>query len=294
VTTQLTVAIPTYNRSATLIRLLDRILPQLMAEDELLVVDDGSQDRTADLLCEMRRVRLVRNELNRGMVSAWNTCLQSALHPWICIIHDDDLPSPNMLEIVKRTCALAETPSLIGHNSLDTDVDNCFRYRFSEPGPWAVLNSSFTPSGATIHRAIMESVGLFDEHFTYSPDIEYFARICARHPSFAVYSPSLIHYRLHEHNYQYHTWRQPDFLTQLEEIETLLLNYSGLSGDVATRWQRSRMIRHLAYMLRAAARIGDRLLLRKIGLLLCKAPGVGRRLRVTAFIAAHTGRLVSF
>jgi predicted benzoate:H+ symporter BenE len=64
----LTIAIPTYNRCQLVVTLVQQLLPQLLPNDELLIVDDGSQDATAETLRSIPQVKLVSNPSN----TAWS------------------------------------------------------------------------------------------------------------------------------------------------------------------------------------------------------------------------------
>ncbi len=263
----ITVAIPTYRRCESVASLARSIIPQLEDKDELLVVDDGSQDGTYDILAEIKRVRLISNTSNQGMLSTWNKCLTSAAHDWICIIHDDDTIAPDALKTIRKTCTLLQEPSLIGHNYLGDSFDNSFRCRIVEPGSWSALHPLAIPSGVTIHRSIIDDVGLFDERFKYSADIEYLSRICSKYTSIIIENPQIISFNLHEENYEYKTWTKPDFFTQLEQIEQCLINYSGLSGDLASNYFREKMNQYVRYMIKTSYKAKDKTLLHKIGLM---------------------------
>lgn len=84
---RLTLALPAYNEAASIGELLDRAvkaLDQLGLEDwEVIVVDDGSSDDTANLVVEAstrdERIRLVKHPENRGLGGAIVTCLWSSL-----------------------------------------------------------------------------------------------------------------------------------------------------------------------------------------------------------------------
>jgi glycosyltransferase involved in cell wall biosynthesis len=77
---RLSIVIPAYNEESGIAAILDRVLsirPLLralgMAEPEVLVVDDGSRDRTAEIVRGYRNVRLVCHEKNRGYGAALKT-----------------------------------------------------------------------------------------------------------------------------------------------------------------------------------------------------------------------------
>lgn len=286
----ITIAIPTFNRRDSVSALAASILEQMKPGDELLVCDDGSADGTAEALGSIPGVRLERSSENLGMITNWNACLTEASNPWICIVHDDDSVAPHALESIRAAIRVAAEPALIGHQRLGTDFDCAFRCRLVSPGPWGVFNDSvLIPSGVTIHRQIVDSVGPFDGRFAYSADIEYFARIGARFPSVSIESPPVVEYNQHGANYQYTTWRKPDFFTQLEEIERLVLKYSGLSGAVAEDRFNTRMVARLNHMLRSAGRIGDREVVRKTAQRLLQIPGINRKLRLLSRTALLTG-----
>ena len=284
----ISIAIPSYNRRSSLASLLAATVEQLEDDDELIVVDDGSSDDSAQEVLKFKRCRLIRHEVNQGMVRAWNACLSNASRDWICIIHNDDRIAPGALDAVRAAARLAPEAGLIAH-----------RHTPGEAGGWcaevwkagadAVLNSSLIPSGAAVRRSVVEAVGVFDERFAYSTDIEYFARVTARYDMVVIRSPQVVEYRLHDDNFQYATWRKPDFFEQLRKIEEAVMQHTGVTDERRDAWQDSRWTGYLSYMFKVASRLGDRRLLRKIAQELLTRPNVGRRLRARALIADKTG-----
>lgn len=284
----LSIAIPTYDRRESVVSLVEAIKCQLLPEDELIVVDDGSSDGTAAALETTPQVKLVRHTKNQGMVRTWNNCLESATREWICLIHDDDAPGTHALEAIRRACSIINEPGLIEHAPNGSE-DTPFRCRVLEPGARAVLHSALIPSGATVHRSVIDTVGMFDERFTYSTDIEYFARICTRYKSVVIESPDVIKYNFHQSNYQYRTWRQPDFFAQLEEILKLKVGYARLPDQEAQQYFRDTMTNYVLYVLRTSARNRDRIALRKAGSVLLQIPGIDYRWRIKARVASVLG-----
>ena len=284
----LSIAIPTYDRRESVLSLVEAIKCQLLPEDELIVVDDGSSDGTAAALEAIPQVKLVRHITNQGMVRTWNKCLESASREWICLIHDDDALGMRGLEAIRRACSMINGPGLIEHAPNGSE-ETPFRCRVQDPGAWAVLHSALIPSGATVHRSVIDAVGMFDERFTYSTDIEYFARICTRYTSVVIESPDVIKYNFHQNNYQYRTWRQPDFFSQLEEILKLVVGYAGLPDQEAQQYFRTEMTNYLRHILHCSARNRDRIALRKAGSVLLQIPGIGYRWRIKARVASVLG-----
>lgn len=86
------IIMPTYNREPTLARAIDSVLRQDFEDWELVVVDDGSTDRTLELLKGYTdpRVRVVRHERNKGACAAQNTGLDWARGQWVTMLGSDD------------------------------------------------------------------------------------------------------------------------------------------------------------------------------------------------------------
>ena len=106
-----TVVIPAYNAEKTLIETLESVSNQTYECLEILVVDDGSQDKTYKLASEYRlkdsRVRVLRQE-NGGVARARNHAIREATGSYIAPIDADDLWHPRKIELQVR--ALASLP----------------------------------------------------------------------------------------------------------------------------------------------------------------------------------------
>lgn len=96
----ISVIIPTYNHAETLPRAIDSVLAQTFEGFELLVVDDGSTDDTADVVAayDDDRVRYVAHETNRGASVARNTGIERARGEFMAFLDSDDEWLPTKLE----------------------------------------------------------------------------------------------------------------------------------------------------------------------------------------------------
>lgn len=93
----ISVIIPTYNRVKTIHRALDSVLKQHYPVHEIIVIDDGSSDNTAQVIEEFfPSVFLIRQE-NRGVSAARNTGIQTASGEWIALLDSDDCWLPSKL-----------------------------------------------------------------------------------------------------------------------------------------------------------------------------------------------------
>jgi glycosyltransferase involved in cell wall biosynthesis len=102
---QLSVIIPTYNRAALLRKALESVLQQTFSNYEIIVVDDGSTDRTEDSIAQLiterpaaeERVRYLFQK-NQGKSVALNYGLSEARGEWIAFLDSDDVWLPVKIE----------------------------------------------------------------------------------------------------------------------------------------------------------------------------------------------------
>ena len=96
----ITIAIPTFNRAALLRGCVQSALSQTYDNIEVLVSDNASTDDTGKVLREFndKRLRVLRQETNIGLLPNWNACLAAARGEYVVFVSDDDRISPWLLE----------------------------------------------------------------------------------------------------------------------------------------------------------------------------------------------------
>lgn len=89
---KLSIIIPCYNESSTILSLIDAVKQSPVTDREIIIVDDGSKDGTRDILGEMNdsEVRVIFHKANQGKGAALRTGFQEATGD-ICIVQDADL-----------------------------------------------------------------------------------------------------------------------------------------------------------------------------------------------------------
>lgn len=110
------IAIPTFNRVLTLERAVRSALAQTHRDLEVVVSDNASTDRTAELLARLaaedQRVRVVRQHVNGGMVANLNAALALTRGQHVMLLADDDWLDARCVE--RTLGALHADPSLAG------------------------------------------------------------------------------------------------------------------------------------------------------------------------------------
>lgn len=98
---KVSVIIPTYNREKTILRAVESVLNQTYTNLEVLIIDDGSTDGTADVVngIEDERIKYVVLEENGGPSNARNVGVQMAEGEWIAFQDSDDCWHNDKLEV---------------------------------------------------------------------------------------------------------------------------------------------------------------------------------------------------
>jgi len=181
------VIVPVYNGSQDLRETIESVLQQTFTDFELLVVDDGSTDSTADVIRGYAerdsRVRLV-SQPNQGVAAARNTGIQESRGEIIAFLDHDDLWLPDKLMNHIQHLALDSslgisfaTIELMNSDGSLTGQYSNLRLKNITAKHLYAENLICTPSNAVIRRAALEQAGGFDASLSGFADIELFLRI---------------------------------------------------------------------------------------------------------------------
>jgi glycosyltransferase involved in cell wall biosynthesis len=116
----ISVIIPVYNRSASLLKAIESVLLQGELVKEIIVVDDASKDDIGDMIrrLNMPGIRYYRNTKNKGAAYSRNFASQKALGEWIAFLDSDDLWYENKLQL--QCEAIIETDATVCYCGVDT------------------------------------------------------------------------------------------------------------------------------------------------------------------------------
>lgn len=116
---RVSIVIPAFNAEKYINQAIQSVLDQSYSDFELVVIDDGSNDATWDVISSFNdsRVRKYRHALNMGVCHARNTGLLSARGEWITFLDADDLWHKKRLEILLNI-AQKDAGRFIGSNSV--------------------------------------------------------------------------------------------------------------------------------------------------------------------------------
>jgi glycosyltransferase involved in cell wall biosynthesis len=93
--------IPCYNAENSIKECLDSIINQSYAIDEIIIIDDGSNDRTVDI-ANAYPVRIIRHKENRGLAACRNTALKEAKNDFVASLDADCVAKPQWLKLLMQ------------------------------------------------------------------------------------------------------------------------------------------------------------------------------------------------
>lgn len=204
---EVSVVIPTRNRRELLTRALASVRAQVGVGLEVIVVDDGSADDTAELVGRLddARVRLLRHDNARGVAQARNSGLQAASAPWTAFLDDDDLWAPRRLRAQLDAIAGSDAGwAASGAVVVDEELRLIGAQRPPRPEalPGAILRYNCIPGGASgvlASTEILRRLGGFDPALRILADWDLWTRLALSSP-LAVVSHPHVAYVLHGAN----------------------------------------------------------------------------------------------
>ncbi len=205
------VVIPAYNAEATIERAIESVLRQTRPPEEIIVVDDGSTDRTAEKVRQYEPKVRYLYELNNGPSNARNLGILSAQQgEWVAFLDADDEWLPEKLEC--QVNHLSRNPDLLwtfsnywlcfyGMEKRQTgfeDKKTSFLLKNREYfddylDVYAQIGHALT-SSMIIRRRVLLEVGLFETNRFWAEDTDLFFRISYRHPQIGYLSNPLVLY----------------------------------------------------------------------------------------------------
>lgn len=197
-TPSISVVIPLYNKSGSVLETVASAANQADVDFEIVVVDDGSTDGSAELVsaAHVRNLRLIK-QANAGVSAARNNGIRVAKGKWIAFLDADDQWSRDHLAGLFQATADNEVIAvfsnlrlqsksdrlLIDPAVLPSRIDNYFSFALSHGYP-------ISSSSVLVLRDQLFGAGLFDQEARSGEDIDMWCRLACRGCFFYNAKPS--------------------------------------------------------------------------------------------------------
>ncbi|MBE1302195.1 MAG: glycosyltransferase [Alteromonadaceae bacterium] len=178
------VLLPVYNCERFLTDTLRSLLEQDYQDFEILALDDGSSDRSGDILQEMAKlhpkIKLIKNQQNRGIIFCRNHLFDLATSEYLAIADADDIYHPNRLskqvKVMDIENGLAACST--AYKFTDSDIKVYPPESSSEIAAYLTLVNVFANPCAMIRRSVLEVTGLrFEKEFAGAADFLFWYKL---------------------------------------------------------------------------------------------------------------------
>ena len=191
----ISVVIPLYNKQESIVATLQSVLAQTYTDYEVVIVDDGSTDNSAQVVKDFinslpregQGIGLVR-KANGGVSSARNTGILEAKGEYIAFLDGDDLWDKKYLETLHQLICDYPDATIYGIgcaqvSNYNTQLKQCVK---SQPSRGEINNiwdydyHYWTGSSATCKKEDLIAIGMFDTRMTHGEDLDVWWRLLLR------------------------------------------------------------------------------------------------------------------
>lgn len=197
----ISVVIPVYNGAKTIGETIASVLNQTLSDFEIVVINDGSQDSTLDVLRSISDPRIkIFSYANAGQAMSRNRGIAHASGEFIALLDADDLWAPDKLE-AQYNALEAHPDAVVAYSWTDyIDESGCFLNRGSyitkNGNIYAdLLTKNFIENGSNplIRKWAFAEVGGFDTSLKNADDWDMWLRLAACYPFVCVAAPQVLY-----------------------------------------------------------------------------------------------------
>jgi glycosyltransferase involved in cell wall biosynthesis len=206
---EISVIIPTYNRARFVCEAIESVLAQTFRNFEVIVIDDGSTDNTAEMLARYDgRVRYVRQD-QRGRSAARNRGIMLARGRYCAFLDSDDAWFPDKLD--RQVAAIRRNRALgLLHGPVEVideegarmiNVTRNFRAGLTrqqaegETYEELILHHAMYTSTTLVPTSVLDDVGFFDPALDPREDLDLYLRIALAYPIDSLTGAPICRYR---------------------------------------------------------------------------------------------------
>lgn len=227
----LSVIIPVYNRPLELQRAVESVLQQTTPVDEIIIIDDGSNDDTANVLQLLKQqhanIKSI-TQTNQGVSAARNQGIKLASGNWIAFLDSDDEWLANKVEVFMAhiqqhpECQFFHSDEIWIRHGVRVNAMKKHKKRggliFKHCLPLCVIS----PSASILHKSLFAEIGLFDESLPACEDYDLWLRICHSTPVCFSEEPLIKKYGGHDDQLSAKFWGMDRF--RIRALHQLLQN----------------------------------------------------------------------
>ena len=227
---KISVVIPTYNRVAYLERCISSVIKQSYKIDEIIVIDNNSDDNTAEFIKSKYPFIKLFNEEKEGVSFARNYGIKKAKNKWIAFLDSDDEWNKNKIEKQVEKILFSKSKYKIIHTNEKwiRNGKHLNKKKKHEKKEGYIFNDcleicKISPSSVLIHKSLFLKYGYFDNDLVVCEDYDLWLRITSKVLVGYVDEPLLIKYGGHKGQLSKKYWGIDRF--RVQALEKLILKF---------------------------------------------------------------------
>lgn len=161
------VVIPAYNVEQYIDQAIESVLNQPRKPDEIIIVNDGSTDKTREVISKYESNPLIRvlDTDNRGLGPARNVGLAASFSEYVYFLDSDDVMASEFMEVVLETISAYENPDMIVFSGETFFEDG--KYLAFNPPDYKIKISGLFKGGPELYRELEKNRSLFSSACLY-------------------------------------------------------------------------------------------------------------------------------
>lgn len=197
---EVTVLMCVYNAEQFVKKTVESILRQSFKDYEFIIINDGSNDGTKEILGEFddKRIKIIEQS-NKGLTKSLNNGIRLARSKYIALIDSDDISHIDRLAVQKEFLDNNKDYILVGtqYNLIDTSDRVVIGVKFPEISTSDSLRRHLPKGNPICHSSVMfrrdavQNEGGYDETIPYAQDYNLWVRLLKKHKIYII--PRLLH-----------------------------------------------------------------------------------------------------
>lgn len=233
----ISIIMPAYNAVHLIEETLDSVKNQTYTHWELIVVEDGSEDGTKDIVDKFKssviqNVTYFRNKVNKGLPATRNVAASLAKGNWFALLDSDDIWHPDHLLFLmlkaqeNPDCDLIYSSHIRFSETIDNIIPDDNLSRKGENLTISLINGYIIqPSGIMVSSKMYSLIDGFDATYRFAEDVNFIFRLLKKGCKFKYTGGSTLYYRFNlnglsrdRQNMSYYLAKGYEELIDLEEI----------------------------------------------------------------------------
>ncbi len=218
------------------------VLSQTYAADEIIIIDDGSTDQSAQIIKEFPDI-IYMYQKNSGVSSARNRGIKYAKNDWVAFLDSDDVWHKDKLKLhvefhqQNSDTFMSYTDEKWVRNNKEVKIPKKFQKIGKNAFAENLSYCNIAPSSVLLHKKLFEWCGVFDENLAVCEDYDLWLRITCKEKVGLIKNKLITKYAGHEDQLSFKYWGMDRFRVQSLEkfldteyedlvLETLIEKYN--------------------------------------------------------------------